>query len=105
MPDGIVLYPHFQKAVVPGWLDKGLKWRHKPTGFLDRMVVLAPNPEWIKAPAQRQAAGPQRLHALRQRRCRRASRPGASRRRSRSGWRTSSREWLHGGSERDVLPL
>jgi hypothetical protein len=44
--DGIVLYPHFQKAVVPGWLDKALKWRHGATHFLDRMVVLAPNPEW-----------------------------------------------------------
>jgi hypothetical protein len=26
---GLVLYPHFQQAVVPGWLDKALKWRHK----------------------------------------------------------------------------
>jgi hypothetical protein len=47
--DGVVLYPHFQKAVVPGWLDKGLKWRHKPTHFLDRTVVLAPNPEWVRS--------------------------------------------------------
>ncbi len=45
--DGIVLYPHFQKAVVPGWLDKALKWRHGSSHFLDRMVVLAPNPEWV----------------------------------------------------------
>ncbi len=45
--DGIVLYPHFQKAVVPGWLDKALKWRHGTSPFLDRMVVIAPNPEWI----------------------------------------------------------
>jgi hypothetical protein len=45
--DGIVLYPHFQKAVVPGWLDKALKWRHGTSQFLDRMVVVAPNPEWI----------------------------------------------------------
>jgi hypothetical protein len=45
---GLVLYPHFQKAVVPGWLDKGLKWRHRATAFLDRMIVLAPDPEWIK---------------------------------------------------------
>ena len=44
----IVLYPHFQKAVVPGWLDKGLKWRHKSTHFLDHMVLLAPNPEWVQ---------------------------------------------------------
>lgn len=46
---GLVLYPHFQQAVVPGWLDKGLKWRHKPTGFLDRMVVLAPDPAWVRS--------------------------------------------------------
>jgi hypothetical protein len=45
---GLVLYPHFQKAVVPGWLDKGLKWRHKATHFLDNMVLLAPDPAWVK---------------------------------------------------------
>ena len=45
--EGLVLYPHFQQAVVPGWLDKGLKWRHKPTPFLDRTVLLAPAPEWV----------------------------------------------------------
>jgi hypothetical protein len=44
----IVLYPHFQKAVVPGWLDKSLKWRHRATHFLDNTVVLAPDPDWIK---------------------------------------------------------
>ena len=44
----IVLYPHFQKAVVPGWLDKHLAWRHQSTHFLDHMVLLAPNPEWVK---------------------------------------------------------
>ena len=46
---GLVLYPHFQKAVVPGWLDKGLKWRHRATAFLDRMVVLAPDPAWVRS--------------------------------------------------------
>ncbi|MET0541186.1 MAG: phospholipase [Variovorax sp.] len=46
--DGIVLYPHFQKTVVPGWLDKGLKWRHGSSGFLDRMVLLAPDPDWVR---------------------------------------------------------
>jgi len=46
--EGLVLYPHFQKAVVPGWLDKSLWWRHRSTSFLNRVVVLAPNPEWIK---------------------------------------------------------
>lgn len=48
-PDaGLVLYPHFQKAVVPGWLDKSLKWRHRSTAALHRMVVLAPNPDWVR---------------------------------------------------------
>jgi hypothetical protein len=46
--DGIVLYPHFQQAVVPGWLDKSLKWRHGASPFLDRMIVLAPREDWIK---------------------------------------------------------
>jgi hypothetical protein len=46
---GLVLYPHFQKAVVPGWLDKGLTWRHRATAFLDRMIVLAPDPQWMKS--------------------------------------------------------
>lgn len=44
----VVLYPHFQQALVPGWLDKALKWRHAATPFLDNTVVLAPNPEWVK---------------------------------------------------------
>ncbi|WP_341903963.1 phospholipase [Polaromonas sp. YR568] len=45
---GLVLYPHFQKAVVPGWLDKGLKWRHGASHFLDSMVLLAPDPAWVR---------------------------------------------------------
>lgn len=45
---GLVLYPHFQHQVVPGWLDKGLKWRHRATAALDRMVVLSPNPDWVR---------------------------------------------------------
>lgn len=44
---GLVLYPHFQKQVVPGWLDKALKHRHRATAFLDRMVLLSPNPDWV----------------------------------------------------------
>ena len=44
----LVLYPHFQQAVVPGWLDKSLKWRHGATAFLDNMLLLAPSPEWVK---------------------------------------------------------
>ena len=46
--NGLIIYPHFQSTVVPGWLDKHLRWRHKSTPFLDNMVVLSPNPEWVK---------------------------------------------------------
>jgi hypothetical protein len=44
-----VLYPHFQKAVVPGWLDKSLKWRHGASAFLDHAIVLAPDPQWVRS--------------------------------------------------------
>jgi len=44
----IVLYPHFQKAVVPGWLDKAWKGRHRSSPALDAMLVIAPDPEWVK---------------------------------------------------------
>lgn len=45
---GLVLYPHFQHQVVPGWLDKTLRWRHKSTAALDTMVVLSPDPQWVQ---------------------------------------------------------
>lgn len=44
----LVLYPHFQREVVPGWLDKALKRRHRPTPFLDNLVLLVPQPDWVK---------------------------------------------------------
>lgn len=45
---GVVLYPHFQRQVIPGWLDKSLKHRHRATPALDNLIVLAPNPEWVR---------------------------------------------------------
>lgn len=45
--DGLVLYPHFQRQVIPGWLDKALKSRHRPTAFLDNVVLLSPHPDWV----------------------------------------------------------
>lgn len=47
MDQGLVLYPHFQRALVPGWLDKGLKRRHGATARLDNVVVMAPRAEWV----------------------------------------------------------
>ena len=47
MTDGLVLYPHFQRQIVPGWLDKPLKRRHRATPMLDNVVVLSPDPAWV----------------------------------------------------------
>lgn len=49
MNDGLVLYPHFQSQVVPGWLDKPLKHRHRATPALSNVVVLSPRPEWVQS--------------------------------------------------------
>jgi hypothetical protein len=47
MAEGLVLYPHFGAQVVPGWLDKAFKRRHRASHFLDNMLLLAPRPEWV----------------------------------------------------------
>jgi Patatin-like phospholipase len=49
MAHGLVLYPHFGSQVVPGWLDKALKKRHKATPFLDNLVLLSPQPGWVRS--------------------------------------------------------
>jgi hypothetical protein len=45
---GLVLYPHFQNTVIPGWLDKALKHRHRATAHLDNVVLLSPHPDWVR---------------------------------------------------------
>jgi hypothetical protein len=45
--DGLVLYPHFQHTLVPGWLDKALRHRHRASERLANVVLLAPSAEWI----------------------------------------------------------
>ncbi|MFM7533914.1 MAG: patatin-like phospholipase family protein [Rubrivivax sp.] len=47
MSPGLVLYPHFQARLVPGWLDKAWKWRHRATPALDNVVLLVPRAEWV----------------------------------------------------------
>jgi hypothetical protein len=45
----IVLYPHFNDYVTPGWLDKHLPWRRKPRGhpWLDDMLLISPAPAFL----------------------------------------------------------
>jgi hypothetical protein len=48
-PGGIVLYPHFNAFVTPGWLDKHLPWRRAPRAhpWLDDMLLIAPSPAFL----------------------------------------------------------
>ena len=43
----LVLYPHFQKTLMPGWLDKALRHRHRASARLANVVLLSPSPEWV----------------------------------------------------------
>src|SRR6185437_4830161 len=40
---GLVLYPHFTDRIVPGWLDKGMPWRHARGEWLENVVLVAPS--------------------------------------------------------------
>ena len=44
---GLVLYPHFQPWVVPGWLDKPWRSRHRATPALDNVVLMVPSQAWV----------------------------------------------------------
>ena len=45
----VVLYPHFNDYVTPGWLDKHLPWRRAPRGhrWLDDVLLIAPSPAFL----------------------------------------------------------
>jgi hypothetical protein len=48
-PHRIVLYPHFNDYVTPGWLDKHLPWRRRPAGhpWLEDVLLIAPSPAFL----------------------------------------------------------
>jgi len=45
----VVLYPHFNDYVTPGWLDKHLPWRRAPRAhpWLDDVLLVAPSPQFL----------------------------------------------------------
>ena len=45
--DGLVLYPHFNKHITPGWLDKYLKLRKANPSNHDRTVLIYPSDSFI----------------------------------------------------------
>ena len=44
---GLVVYPHFVDRIVPGWLDKGMPWRHASGEWLDNVLLIAPSREYL----------------------------------------------------------
>jgi hypothetical protein len=50
-PDALVLYPHFNEHIVPGWLDKAMPWRRaargRNRGWLDNVLIVAPTPAFL----------------------------------------------------------
>ena len=50
--DGLVLYPHFVDAIVPGWLDKFVPWRKQGVGgrgseWLTNVILISPGREFL----------------------------------------------------------
>lgn len=43
----IVLYPHFSQRIVPGWLDKQLKWRKPRNETIENMLLVAPSQSYL----------------------------------------------------------
>ncbi|TFW26038.1 patatin-like phospholipase family protein [Duganella callida] len=44
---GLVLYPHFNDYIVPGWLDKSMPWRRARDQALDNLILVSPSPDFI----------------------------------------------------------
>jgi hypothetical protein len=46
-PHRLTLFPHFFDRLIPGWFDKGLKWRRHDPRNIDRVVLVCPAPEFV----------------------------------------------------------
>ncbi|SHM47644.1 hypothetical protein SAMN05192549_101683 [Duganella sacchari] len=44
---GLVLYPHFNDYIVPGWLDKSMPWRRANDHALENMILVSPSPQFV----------------------------------------------------------
>lgn len=47
--NGIVLFPHYENRIVPGWFDKPLPWRRVRRGPVDSVLLVAPSPAFVRA--------------------------------------------------------
>lgn len=44
----LVLMPHYSGKIIPGWLDKKLKWRKPARENMERVVMIAPSPDFVR---------------------------------------------------------
>ena len=47
--EGIALYPPYTDTIVPGWLDKTLKWRVPSSPAMDKLVLVCPSRDFVTA--------------------------------------------------------
>jgi hypothetical protein len=47
-PQAITLYPHYAPRLIPGWLDKRLKWRKPDSRNLNNTILVTPSPAFIR---------------------------------------------------------
>lgn len=45
--DDLVLYPHYNERIIPGWFDKPLKWRKPKPENIENMLLIAPSDEFV----------------------------------------------------------
>ena len=51
---GLTLFPHYMDRLVPGWLDKALKWRTPSESHMDSVLMVAPSKRFVeKLPYQK----------------------------------------------------
>ena len=44
---GIVLYPHFSRRIIPGWFDKNLTWRKPSADRMADVLLVAPSEDFV----------------------------------------------------------
>lgn len=63
--DGLVLYPHFYPHVIPGWLDKPLRWRQAQPENFRRALIVAPSAGFVQGLPNRKIPDRDDFYALR----------------------------------------
>ncbi|MGD9251976.1 MAG: hypothetical protein PVG19_12155 [Desulfobacterales bacterium] len=47
-PSALVLMPHFAGKLIPGWLDKQLRWRRPTKANMAQVVMVAPSSDFVR---------------------------------------------------------